>query len=114
MKRLLSTLLLGGLMFAPIGLAACGGSSGASNTGSSGGGSTAPASSATVSTKKEPGYGTVLVNSSGQALYLLSNDPAGGSKAEPGSTVTIVVGQKKGGPSPSPSPTKAPDQPSRR
>jgi len=80
MKRLLSTLLLGGLMLVPVGLAACGGSSGSSNGGSSGGGSTAPASSATVSTKKEPGYGTVLVNSSGQALYLLSNDPASGSK----------------------------------
>jgi predicted lipoprotein with Yx(FWY)xxD motif len=63
-------------LLASLGLAACGGSS--SSSGSSGGG--APASSATVSTKKEPGYGTVLVNSSGQALYLLSNDPSGGSK----------------------------------
>jgi predicted lipoprotein with Yx(FWY)xxD motif len=80
MKRLLSTLLLPGLMLAPVGLAACGSSSSSNTTGGSGGGSTAPASTATVSTKKEPGYGTVLVNSSGQAVYLLSNDPAGGSK----------------------------------
>jgi predicted lipoprotein with Yx(FWY)xxD motif len=76
MKRLLSILLLPGL--ASIGIAACGSSSNGGGGGSSGG--STPASSATVSTKDEPGYGTVLVNSSGQALYMLSTDPSGGSK----------------------------------
>lgn len=56
------------------GLAACGSSS------SSGGSGTTSASQATVSAKKVPGYGTVLVNSSGQALYLLTSDPSGASK----------------------------------
>jgi predicted lipoprotein with Yx(FWY)xxD motif len=64
---------------ASLSLAACGSSSSSGSSGGSSGGS-ASASSATVATKKEPGYGTVLVNSSGQALYLLSNDPSGGSK----------------------------------
>jgi predicted lipoprotein with Yx(FWY)xxD motif len=42
--------------------------------------STVSASSATVSTKHEPGYGNVLVDSSGQPVYMLTSDPAGGSK----------------------------------
>jgi predicted lipoprotein with Yx(FWY)xxD motif len=76
MRRLAPISLLGALALASMGLAACG-----SSSSSSGGGSgSAPASSATVSTKKEPGYGTVLVNSSGQAVYMLTSDPAGGSK----------------------------------
>lgn len=45
----------------------------------SGGGGTAPAGSATVSTKKVPGYGTVLA-SKGKLLYVLTSDPEGGSK----------------------------------
>jgi predicted lipoprotein with Yx(FWY)xxD motif len=75
MRRLIPIFLLGALALASMGLAACG-----SSSSSSGGSGSAPASSATVSAKKEPGYGTVLVNSSGQALYMLTSDPAGGSK----------------------------------
>jgi predicted lipoprotein with Yx(FWY)xxD motif len=76
MRRLLPISLLAAI--ASTGLAACGSSSSSSN--SSGGAGSAPASSATVSTKQEPGYGTVLVNSAGQAVYMLTSDPAGQSK----------------------------------
>lgn len=56
-------------------LAACGGSSSSGKTSG-----TASASSATVITKKVAGYGSVLATPSGQTLYLLTADPAGGSK----------------------------------
>lgn len=60
-------------------LTACGGSGG-SGTSNGGGAGSAPSASATVSVKKLPGYGSALVSSSGQALYLLTADPSGGSK----------------------------------
>lgn len=56
-------------------LAACGGTSSATQ----GHPGTAPASSATVDTRKIPGYGTVLVTSSGRVLYLRTPDASGGS-----------------------------------
>ena len=55
-------------------ISACGGSS--SNTSSSGG-SSGPA---TVKTASISGYGTALVTSAGQSVYVLSSDPSGGSK----------------------------------
>lgn len=67
---LLATLLIGALA-----LTACGGSSGGGNSGGSG-----ASSSATVISKKVAGYGTVLATPSGKTLYLLTADPAGGSK----------------------------------
>jgi predicted lipoprotein with Yx(FWY)xxD motif len=73
MKRFLPTSLVAAVVATS--LAACGSSS----TGGGGSG-TASASQATVSTKKFPGYGTVLVNASGQALYMLTSDPSGASK----------------------------------
>ena len=39
-----------------------------------------PVASATVSTKKVPGYGTVLATKGGKLLYVLTSDPDGGSK----------------------------------
>ena len=57
-------------------LAACGGSSKPSGGAASAG----PASSATVTVSKLPGYSSVLTTSSGQAVYLLTADPSGGSK----------------------------------
>jgi predicted lipoprotein with Yx(FWY)xxD motif len=74
MRRFLPTSLLA--MVTATGLAACGSSS----SGSSGGSGAVSASQATVSSKKVPAYGTVLVNSSGQALYMLTSDPSGSSK----------------------------------
>ncbi|HEX3979308.1 MAG TPA: hypothetical protein VHW96_23760 [Solirubrobacteraceae bacterium] len=60
---------------AALSLAACGGS------GNHGGAtSVASAASSTVTVSKLPGYSSVLTTSSGQAVYLLSADPAGGSK----------------------------------
>ena len=56
-------------------LSGCGGSSGGGNASGN-----APASSATVVVKNVSGYGNVLATSSGQTLYLLTADPAGGSK----------------------------------
>ena len=56
-------------------LAACGGS------GSSGGAaSVSSPATATVTVSKLPGYSSVLTTPSGQAVYLLTSDPAGGSK----------------------------------
>lgn len=57
-------------------LAACGGSSQPSG----GAVSASAASSATVTASKLPGYSSVLTTSSGQAVYLLTSDPSGGSK----------------------------------
>ncbi len=57
-------------------LAACGGSSQPSG----GAASASAASSATVTASKLPGYSSVLTTSSGQAVYLLTSDPSGGSK----------------------------------
>jgi predicted lipoprotein with Yx(FWY)xxD motif len=54
--------------------AGCGGSSGSSPASSSSG----PA--VVVSTKKVPGYGTVLTDKAGRPLYILTADPSGGSK----------------------------------
>jgi predicted lipoprotein with Yx(FWY)xxD motif len=64
-------------------LTACGSSSSKSSgasAGSSGG-------AATVTVSKLPGYSSVLTTSSGQAVYLLSVDPSGGSKCS-GSCIT--------------------------
>jgi predicted lipoprotein with Yx(FWY)xxD motif len=65
-------------------LAACGSSSGGS--GSSGGGSStsgggsSSSGSATVSVGKVAGFGSVLVTSGHQPVYILSTDPSGSSK----------------------------------
>jgi len=56
-------------------LTACGSSS--KSSGASAGSSGA---AATVTVSKLPGYSPVLTTSSGQAVYLLSVDPSGGSK----------------------------------
>ena len=61
---------------AAICLAACGGSS----SKSSGASSASSGGSATVTVSKLPGYSSVLTTSSGQAVYLLTADPSGGSK----------------------------------
>ena len=52
----------------------CGGSSGGDDQ------STVPAASATVSTSKVSGYGDVLATKGQRSLYVLTTDPAGGSK----------------------------------
>ena len=67
--------LIGFLAAAVLGVAACGGSgsSGGGASGSSGG-------TATVRVSKLPGYSSVLTTPSGQAVYLLTSDPAGGSR----------------------------------
>jgi predicted lipoprotein with Yx(FWY)xxD motif len=54
--------------------AACGGHSGSSGSGSSGSGSTASSGTDIVKTASVNGVGTVLVNSSGRTLYMLSAD----------------------------------------
>ena len=71
-------------------VAGCGGSSK-----NGGGGATAPAASATVSKMTVIGYGTVLANS-GHPLYLLSSDPAGGSRCKGGCTSTWTPLSAKG------------------
>jgi predicted lipoprotein with Yx(FWY)xxD motif len=58
-------------------LAACGGSSGSSGAGAT---SVSSPAAATVSVSKLPGYSSVLTTPSGQAVYLLSSDPSGGSR----------------------------------
>jgi predicted lipoprotein with Yx(FWY)xxD motif len=98
MKRLLP--LFVALALAGLTLAACGSSS-SSNSGG-GGSSSAPASSATVSTKSEPGYGTVLVNSAGQALYIFSADPSDGSKCTGSCTSTWKPLKASGSPTAGP------------
>ena len=62
----------------------CGGSSGGSGTDSSSanGAQSAPAATATLSTRKVPGYGTVLVRQGGKPLFLHTADPAGGSACD--------------------------------
>lgn len=57
-------------------LAACGSSSKPSG----GATSVSSAASATVTVSKLPGYSSVLTTSSGQAVYLLTADPSGGSR----------------------------------
>jgi predicted lipoprotein with Yx(FWY)xxD motif len=57
-------------------LAACGSSGG---EGSTGGASASSGATATVKVSKLPGYSSVLTTSSGQAVYLLTADPSGGS-----------------------------------
>lgn len=98
MKRLLP---FSALALAALTIAACGGSS-SSNTSGSGGSSSAPASSATVSVKSEPGYGKVLVNSSGQALYIFSADPSDGSKCTASCTQTWQPVKASGSPTAGP------------
>jgi predicted lipoprotein with Yx(FWY)xxD motif len=56
----------------------CGGSSGDDASSSTSASSSAPA--VVVSTKKVPGYGTVLTNQAGRPLYILTADPDGASK----------------------------------
>jgi predicted lipoprotein with Yx(FWY)xxD motif len=64
---------------ASLGLAACGG--GQSESSTAGGATPASsAASATVKASKLPGYNSVLTTSSGQALYMLTADPRGGSR----------------------------------
>lgn len=80
-------------------LAGCGGSgSGAGR---------APASSATVVTKHIAGYGTVLATSSGQALYVLTSDPPGGTRCTGACTVRwhplLEQGRPTAGPGVNPS-----------
>jgi predicted lipoprotein with Yx(FWY)xxD motif len=58
------------LVTGALALAACGG----------GGEGDTPVASATVSTKKVPGYGTVLATKDGKLLFTLTSDPKGGSK----------------------------------
>lgn len=60
---------------AAICLAACG-----SSSKSSGAASVSSPATATVTASKLPGYSKVLTTSSGQAVYLLTSDPAGGSR----------------------------------
>ena len=64
------------VLAAAICLAACGGS----GSKSSGASSASSGGSATVTVSKLPGYSSVLTTSSGQAVYLLTADPSGGSK----------------------------------
>jgi predicted lipoprotein with Yx(FWY)xxD motif len=62
-------------------LAACGGGGGGGGSSNqAGAASAASPASATVTVSKLPGYSSVLTTSSGQAVYLLTADPAGGSK----------------------------------
>lgn len=70
-------------MAAAICLAACGGSSAPSGAGAT---SVSSPAAATVSVSKLPGYSSVLTAPSGQAVYLLSADPAGGSRCSGGCT----------------------------
>ncbi len=58
-------------------LAGCGGSSAGSSSSSA---AAASGSTAAVKVSKLPGYGSVLTTGSGKTLYLLSSDPAKGSK----------------------------------
>jgi predicted lipoprotein with Yx(FWY)xxD motif len=67
---------------AVIGLAACG-----SQSKPAGAASAASGATATVKVSKLPGYSSVLTTSSGQAVYLLTSDPAGGSGCS-GSCIT--------------------------
>ena len=68
---------------AAICLAGCGGSGAPAGASAGASPGAAPASSpttATVKVSKLPGYDSVLTTSSGQAVYLLTADPAGGSR----------------------------------
>jgi predicted lipoprotein with Yx(FWY)xxD motif len=58
-------------------IAGCGSSS---SNNSSGGGSASGGGSGTVKTASISGYGTALVTNSGKSVYVLSTDPANGSK----------------------------------
>jgi predicted lipoprotein with Yx(FWY)xxD motif len=60
-----------------VSLAGCGGGGGGGKQ--SGAASVSSAGPATVTASKLPGYSSVLTTSSGQAVYLLTADPAGGS-----------------------------------
>jgi predicted lipoprotein with Yx(FWY)xxD motif len=62
-----------------LGLTACGGGGGGGSE-QDGAASVSSAASATVTVSKLPGYSSVLTTSSGQAVYLLTADPSGGSK----------------------------------
>jgi predicted lipoprotein with Yx(FWY)xxD motif len=74
--------LLGGslILGAALTVAACGGSSGASSGSGSGSGSgsastgTSSSSAVTISLKSVPGVGSVLVNSQGRTLYMLTSE----------------------------------------
>jgi predicted lipoprotein with Yx(FWY)xxD motif len=65
------------MALAAVSIAGCGGSSAGGKSGSAT--PAAAGAAATVKVTKLPGYGSVLTTASGQALYLLSADPAGGS-----------------------------------
>jgi predicted lipoprotein with Yx(FWY)xxD motif len=58
-------------------IAGCGGSSSSNSSSSSGGSS---GGSGTVKTASVSGYGTALVTNAGKSVYVLSSDPANGSK----------------------------------
>jgi predicted lipoprotein with Yx(FWY)xxD motif len=77
-------------------IAGCGGSS--SNSSSSGGGS-ASGGSSTVNVAKISGYGSALVTPSGKSVYLLSTDPAGGSKCSGSCAKTWIPVTVSGSPS---------------
>jgi predicted lipoprotein with Yx(FWY)xxD motif len=51
---------------------------------------------ATVSVSKLPGYSSVLTTSSGQAVYLLSTDPSGGSRCSGSCTAQWPPLREKG------------------
>lgn len=92
MRLIVPILLLLGLV-----AAGCGDSS----DDGGGGGATAPAASATVSTLEVVGYGKVLATS-GRPLYLLSSDPAGGSRCTGKCTSTWSPLTAKGKPTAGP------------
>ena len=72
----LAAIAAGSLLVSACGSSATGGSGGSSTPSSAGAGD---GGSATVSTTKVPGYGTVLADSKGDPLYLLTADPTGRS-----------------------------------
>jgi predicted lipoprotein with Yx(FWY)xxD motif len=73
-RRALSGLFLA--TAAVVCLAACGSSGGGGATGAA---SASSGATSTVKVSKLPGYSSVLTTSSGQAVYLLTADPSGGS-----------------------------------
>ena len=70
-----AVLALAGMLW----LTACGGHSSTGNSASVSATQAASPTPATVKGSKLPGYNSVLTTSSGQAVYLLTSDPAGGS-----------------------------------
>ena len=88
--------LVAALVVAVVVIAGCGSSS--SNSSSSGGGSSS-GGSGTVKVAKISGYGSALVTASGKSVYLLSTDPAGGSKCSGSCAKTWIPVTVSGSPS---------------